>query len=220
MPAISDALKGGYHAGKWVTSLQFSHTKNEITVWQPEIDGVNNLTYRSQNLKWLNTLALTNSWSSGITRWWELQANATGLYQVAQAGAVQYSLQFHQWGLNVDMTNSIRLPRDFSVEITASFQSTTRSGIAVYLPAGSLNGGIQKKFGIKGTVRLALDDILNTNNWRIKTYIQEKNLDSYFDYSFHNRFIRLTYSRNFGNNKLKAVKLLSGSEEERRRVNN
>ena len=218
MPAISDAVKGGYHSGKWIVSLQFSHTKNEIAGWQPEIDGSNNLTYRSQNLKWLNTLGVTNTLLFNIARWWELQTNATVLYQVAQTTSVQYALQYREWGLNADIINSIRLPRDFSIEVSGNFQSKTRSGIAQYLPTGSLNAGVQKKLGAKGTLRLAMDDIFNTNYWRIKTYIPERNLNTYFDYNFHNRFIRLTYTRNFGNNKLRAVKLQSGSEEERGRV--
>ena len=89
-----------------------------------------------------------------------------------------------------------------------------------YLPVGSLNAGIQRKFGEKGTLKLAVDDILHTNYWKIKTFMPQNNLNSYFTYDFHDRFVRLTFTRNFGNNKLRSVKLKSGSEEERKRIAN
>jgi Outer membrane protein beta-barrel family/CarboxypepD_reg-like domain len=220
MPAISDAIKAGYHAKKWIISLQFSHSKNEINKWQPERDQSNNLIYRTQNMKYLNTIGLTNSRSFNITSWWEMQTNITAQYQIAQNSEVQNNVTFHLYGMNIDLINSLRLPKNFSIEISGIYQSKTLSGIAAYLPAGSLNAGIQKKFGSKGTLRLSMDDILNTNYWRIKTYIPENNLNSYFKYNFHNQFIRLAYTRNFGNNKLRSVKLKSGSEEERGRITN
>jgi hypothetical protein len=116
--------------------------------------------------------------------------------------------------------NLLRLPKDFSIEISGMYQSKSLSGISEFLPIGSLNAGVQKSFRDKGTLRLAMDDILSTNNWRIKTNSPDNNLNSYFNYNWHNQFIRVTYTRSFGNTDLRSVKLKSGSEEERRRVIN
>ena len=123
------------------------------------------------------------------------------------------------YGLNFNLVNLIKLPKDYSIEISGMYQSKTLTGISEYLPVKLLNAGIQKKFGEKGTLRLAIDDILYSNYWKIKTYMPQNNLDSYFSYDFHNQFVRLTYTRNFGNSKLKSVNLKSGSEEERGRIN-
>jgi len=221
MPAISDAIQAGYHVKQWIISLQFSHSKHEINSYQPERDSLsNNFIYRSQNLKYLNTIGLTNSWSFHMANWWEVQTNLTAHYQIAQTSLLQNNSKVHSYGLNFNLINSLKLPKDFSIEISGMYQSKLLSGISEYLPVGSLNAGIQKKLGEKGTLRLAMDDIFNTNYWKIKTYKPQNNLDSYFKYDFHNRFIRLTYTRNFGNNKLRSVKLKSGSEEERERVKN
>ena len=113
----------------------------------------------------------------------------------------------------------IRLPKDFSVEISGTYQSRSLAGISQYLPFGSLNAGIQKDLGKNGTVRFSVDDMLNTNNWRIKTTSPENNLDTYFNYNWHNRYIRLSYTWKPGNKKLRTIKMKSGSEEERNRVN-
>jgi hypothetical protein len=62
--------------------------------------------------------------------------------------------------------------------------------------------------------------ILYTNNWRIKTYSPENDLDLYFKYNWHNQFLRLSYTRNLDNDKMRSVKIKSGSEEERKTVSN
>lgn len=219
LPAISDAFKAGYHANRWIISLQFSHSKNEINSLQPEIDSQSNLIYQSQNLKYLNTTGLTNSWSFNIVSWWEVQVNLTAQYQAVQTLNLKNNISLHTYGMNMGVTNSLRLPKDFSIEISGSYQSKALTGISEYLPAGSFNAGIQKKIR-KGTLRLSMDDILYTNNWRIKTIVPENNLDARFYYDFHNQFVRLTFTRSFGNNKLQSVKLKSTSEEERARVTN
>jgi len=218
--AISDAVKIGYHKNKWVISLQFSHSKNEIDPGEPENDSSNNVIYRHQNLKYLNQLALANAWSFNIASWWEVQTNVVAQYLVVQTAHLPVNIQRHNYGLNFNITNSLKLPKDFAVEISAMYQSKTLLGVIESLPVSSLNVGIQKKVG-KGAIRFAIDDIFNENNWKLKmTLPQDKNLNTYFHYDFHSRFARITYTRSFGNSKLKSVKLKSASEEERGRVSN
>ena len=219
LPAISDAVKAGYHVKRWIISLQFSHSKNEIVFFQPENDSVSNLIYRSQNLKYLNTLGLVNSLSFNLAPWWEVQTNLTAQYLVAKTIYLKNNNRIRNYGANINVINSLKLPKDFAIEISGMYQSKTLWGISEFLAVGSLNAGIQKKIS-KGVVRLSIDDIFNTNNWRLKTNLPADNLNSYFDYDFHTRYVRLTYTRAFGNNKLQSVKLKSGAEEERARVTN
>jgi hypothetical protein len=121
--------------------------------------------------------------------------------------------------MNVNITSIWHLPKEMTFELSGFYQSTLLAGIAEYLPQGSLNAGIQKKMGAKGTLQLAADDLLNTNYWRIRTTLPQNNLDTFFNYNFHNRFVRLTYTRKLGNTGLRTVKVKQASEEERRRVN-
>jgi hypothetical protein len=221
-PAISDALKIGYHVKQWIISLQYNHSRKEIIAYQPENDSQSqNLIYRSQNLRYANTIGLTNSYSFTVAAWWEVQSNLTATYQTARTSHLPENAGFHLYGLNVNVnvTNVFQLPKNFALEISGFYQSRLLAGIAEYLPQGSLNAGIQKKMGEKGTWQLAMDDILDTNYWRIKTNMPQNNLDTSFNYNFHNQFIRLSYSRTLGNNRLRTIKLKSGSEEERGRVN-
>jgi len=220
LPAVADAVKVGFHAKQWIVSLQYTHSRREINSYQPEVDTASNtMTYRAQNLDYLNTIGLTNSYSLNITRWWEAQSTVTVQYQMAQAGHVQHDVREHLVGVNLNLVSIIKLPNDFAIEISGSYQSTMLSGIAVYLPQGSLNAGVQKKLGENGTLSLAMDDILYTSYWRIKSDSPENHVNSYFKYDFHNQYVRLTYKRNLGSRKITGAKLKSGSDEERRRVN-
>ena len=219
-PALSDALSVGYHVKQWTLSLQYSHIRNEITMMQPEVDGENTLIYRSQNLKHLNTWGLGVTNSTSITPWWEIQSSFTAQYQSGKTSYLPNNVILHLFNLNINVVNQFKLPKDFAAEISVLYQSKLLSGISWFLPFGSLNVGVQKNFGKQGIIRLSMDDILSTNNWRIETKSRENNLDSYFGYDWHNRYIRLTYTRNLGNTKLRSVNVGSGSEEERRRVGN
>jgi outer membrane beta-barrel protein len=210
----------GYHKNKWAISLQFTHSKHEIDPSEPDNDSSNNVIYRAQNLKYLNQIALANAWAFSITNWWEVQTNVVAQYLFLQTAHLPVNVQRRNYELNLNVTNSLRLPKDFAVEVSGMYQSRTSRGVIESLPVSSLNLGIQKKVG-KGAIRFAVDDIFNQNNWKLKmTLPQDKNLNTYFHYDFHSRFARITYTRGFGNSKLKSIKLKSASEEERGRVSN
>jgi hypothetical protein len=166
-----------------------------------------------------NTVSLTNSYSFDLFPWWEVQTNATVQYQEARSSRVFYNAPLAILGINLYIHQQVRLPKNFSIEVSGMYQSKSITGMSHSLSFGSLNAGIQKSFGDRGTVRLSMDDILGTNNWRIVTHLLDNNLGTSFNYNWHNRFIRLVYTTSFGDIKLKSVKVESGSEEERRRVN-
>ena len=218
-PSVAETFTLGYHKKQWIVSLQFTHSENEITFLQPEIDQSNNLIYRSQNLSYLNTLSLTNSYSISPTRWWEIHSNVSIQYQMAKAEYLSNNVSARLFGVNISLQNQLKLPKDFSIEISGMYQSKLQVGISQYLPFGAINAGVQKSFQEGGVLRLSIDDLFNTNNWRIKTYSPDNSIESNFNYYWHNRYIRLTYTWKLGNKSVQSLKSLSGSEEERRRVN-
>jgi outer membrane receptor protein involved in Fe transport len=220
-PALSDAIRIGYHDRQWDMSLQYNHTKKEIiNLFQPENDTQSNsLIFRSQNLAYLNTLALSNTWSLTAYSWWDIQSNIVLQYQQGQTAHLAEAISMKLWSVNLNVTNIIKLPKDVTIEVSGFYQSKSIYGISGFLPYGSLNAGVQKKFGKKGTLKLSMDDILYTNVWRIATNRPQENLSSNIRYDWHNQYIRLTYSRNIGNAGLRSVKIKSGSSEEQKRVN-
>jgi hypothetical protein len=100
------------------------------------------------------------------------------------------------------------------------FQSANILGIFVQRPMGSMDVGIKKKLnGNKGSLQFAVTNILNTLAFEVKADVPEHNI--YADLRLRSFFrgYRLTYSKSFGKEKLRAKRELStGSEEERGRV--
>lgn len=220
-PSVSDALQVSYHHKQWITSLQGSHSQREISFFQPEkateSDGI---VYRSQNMRYLNTLSLTSSYTLVVAEWWMVQANVSARYQVAETSHLPVNKKLTIYGGSANLTNSITLPRNFSFELSGSYQSKSFFGVSELLPLGSLNAGVQKQFGRGSSLKLSMDDILYTNKWRLETNLPQENLHIRGNYDWHNQYIRLVYTHGFGNNELKSVKFKSGAEEERSRVAN
>ncbi len=220
-PSISDAVQLSYRYQHWITSLQFSHSQREISFFQPEIErGTSNTIYRSQNMRYLNTLSLSTSYSFHIANWWEVQTNLSGRYQIIESSNLPVNIALTVYGINVDLKNMIKLPKDILIEVSGFYQSKTFLGISQRRPLGSINAAVQKKFKRGSSLKLAMDDILYTREWYLKTNIPANNINTNVTYDWHAQYVRLVYTKSFGNNKLKSVHLKSGSEEERGRVNN
>lgn len=218
-PAVVSAVTASYHLKQWNISLQYSVSRNEIVTIQPESDDHSNLIFRSQNMKYLKTIGITNSFTANIFSRGTLQANLTAQYQLAESAHLPVNFKKGLPGVNVTLINRVMLPKDFSVEVSATFQSRFISGISEYLPIGSLNAGIQKRVGRNGVLQLAMDDILYTNYWKIRTNATDSNLKSAFVYDWHNQYLRLTYTCSLGKKIRSVVQKESGAEEERGRVN-
>jgi hypothetical protein len=219
-PAISDGFKVGYHNKSWILSLQFNHSRHEISFFQPTLDeATNTLILRSENLRYLNSLNLSNSWAFSATKWWEVQTNFTVQYQQAETEHLERNTSIELYNLDANIVNVIKLNKTITLEVSGYYISRAVMGISEFLPRGSLNAGIQKKFGTKSTLRLGMDDILYTSLWRVKTDLDQLKFNSQINYDWHMQFVRLSYTYNFGNKKLKSVNIQTGSDEERKRVN-
>jgi hypothetical protein len=221
-PAISDALKLDYNLKQWLISLQYSYTKNEIAPFQPVLDeSTNEQTYSTQNLSYFQSYVINTSFPLFFAPWWELRTNLSGSYQVFRTAHYDENPTLNNYGYTANVTNTIDLPREFSVEVSGYYQSKSVWGITQMKPLGSLNAGIQKRIASgRGMLRLSADDLLHTNVWNGTTDLPSANLDSSFKYDFKERNVKLTFTWNFGNSKIKSVDVRTGSEEEQSRVTN
>ncbi|AHM62481.1 TonB-dependent receptor [Flammeovirgaceae bacterium 311] len=219
-PAITDGYNMNFRIKQSAITLSYSDSKNEIANFQPEIDpATKKQTFRSQNLEYqkLWGLALSVPWT--ITRWWEIQANANAYYRDLKTTHLENNVTLSLYNYSLNLVNSIKLPRKFSLEVSGFYESKMVWGMWQLQPFGSLNVGIQKKLNNNnGTLSLSVDDVFYTNYWKLESRIPEANSLSFSIYDAHFQSLRLTYARSFGNNKLKDASIKSGSEEERRRV--
>ena len=221
-PAISNSFKFGTNYKSFILSVQYTLEDGTIARFQERFDEENErLIFIADNLDEVNTLSFTFGIPFRITDWWKSQntlifLNTTVLNTINDN---QYQQELNSF--NINSTQLFNLADNLTAEINFNYNSETLFGS---LKIGSnyfLNLGIQKKFGDKwGTLRFNINDILDSYQLQGSTNIPEENLNTYNTFDFSNRTFLLTYTRSFGNKKLKSARSRgTGAEEERRRVN-
>lgn len=219
-PAIIDGVKTNINFRRASMSLEYSHTKDPIAPFQPEIDLVNKRQiFRSQNLDYQKIYSINLSIPWIINDWWDVQLNSGSFYIQLRTAHLEENTSLDFFNFTANLTSNFKLPNNYSAELTGGYQSKRNFGIWYFEPIGNLNIGFQKKLNRdKGTLRLTINDIFYNNIWRLNTNIPEYNVTSSLVADWHTQAVRLNYTRNFGNKKLRGVKIKSGSEELQRRL--
>ncbi len=220
-PSISNIVKAGYSFKRYLFTLSYTKENNAITGFQPSSDSTTNKTLLSpQNLINQHTIAAIISVPVDVTKWWSMQYNITGIWQQNNAIYQKVPVRINQMNFNINSTQSFRLPKDFSMELSGFYQSPSLNGISLGKDFGALDVGIKKKLANnKGSFLFTTSDILNTLVFGGHVNLPAQNLYGDVRLQFTQRTYKLTYTRSFGNNQLKGTRNRStGAEEEKGRV--
>ncbi|MEM1215880.1 MAG: outer membrane beta-barrel protein, partial [Bacteroidota bacterium] len=119
-------------------------------------------------------------------------------------------------------THTFNLPAGVNLEINGFFMSPVSFGLVRSKPLGDLNIGLQKNLNKWGNLRLNFANLLQEQaNWRSEADQPDINLRYRGKFGFAERRVRLTYTYNFGNNKVKAARnRQTGSADEQGRIEN
>ncbi len=215
-PAISDNFKAGYTFKSYLLSVSYSKEDNSIAKFQPHSDSLTNkMVLSAENLNNQKTVSVILFLPFNVTKWWVMQLSVTGLWQQVSATYKGNPISVEQMNYRINGSQRFTLPKDFSIELSGYYQSKFLAGIYEVSGFGSLDVGIKKKLsGRGGAFTLNAINILNTSLFKAQVNIPEHNLVTGVKINFSQPTIKLTYTRNFGKEKLRATRNYSTSAEE------
>jgi hypothetical protein len=225
-PAVQPSISNGFNFGanykSYLVSAQYTIEDGTIARFQQAYDEINDrLIYVSGNIDETRTFSLTFGLPIKITDWWKTQNTLIYINTQVQNTIEDVTYQYEQNAFNINSTQSFKLSETVSSEMNIIYNGPSISGALKVKSRFFMNFGIQKKFGEKwGTLRFNINDLLDSLKFEGTQDLPEQNIRAWGDIDFSNRTFVLTYTRNFGNTKLKSARQRdTGAEEERNRVN-
>ncbi len=222
-PAFSNTVKLDYQHKSLLFSVQYSREDSTIARFQSMvIAGTNQQLIFAENLKYKDIASFTASVPFSPAKWWNMYVNVSANWE--QVGVYQGEVleKVNLKSVNLFSSQTFTLPKKLTLEINGFFNSGSLFGAFKVEPFGAVNAGLQKKIGEHGgTLRLGYDNIFNTLLFRFSSDVP--GLEQHFegDLQFAQPTVKISYSRSFGNRKMKGQrKRATGSEEERQRVGN
>ncbi|OLY91261.1 Outer membrane receptor proteins, mostly Fe transport [Cnuella takakiae] len=204
------------YKGMLITGITYSRTTDYFAqIFPIATNGI--VLYTEGNLDLLETWAAAVGLNLSPAKWWSFNAQSVFTHKKME-GFVGRALRADINQLNFTWNNQFRLRKGWSGELTGVYTSRSQHDIQeVVDPAGQLSLGVAKQvLQQKGTVKLAVRDILYTQWMKGNTYFQQA--DEYFKLTRDTRVATISFSWRFG----KAYKTARRSEgaagEEKARV--
>lgn len=221
-PAISNSVKYAINYKSYFLSLQYTNEDSSIANFQEYIDEeTGRLIFEASNLNFTKTFSTTFGFPLKISAWWKTQNNLTYVKQKVKAFYNEEPIELSLGNFSANSTHSFKISKNLSTEVSGFYNGPGFFGTAKYDEVYGINIGFQQKLGEKwGTLKFSINDALDSIEFTGGTDLPEQNIKTENLFDFSNRTFMLTYSRNFGNQKLESKREReTGSEEERRRVN-
>jgi hypothetical protein len=121
--------------------------------------------------------------------------------------------------MNYYIQQNFTLGKGWSTQLSSWFNAGTREAIFKNSSLGSLDWAVKKNIlKEKGSIRLSVNDILNTQRW--KQVVQFANMDFTYYRKWESRGIRIQLSWSFGKGKYKTRERETNEDDTRIKTKN
>lgn len=216
-PKYTDALGLNHtYKNKFITSFGYNHTRDLFTQVIEQNDITKVIFQTDKNLSRSTDLNGSETVQLDFFKWWHMNATLTGIYKRVSSSVDNVQV-FSGWSYMSYLTNSFSLPHDIGVELSGRYISKQLWGNFYINKRYSADLGIQKSlFNKKGTLKLSLNDIFNTNQGG--GYARYGNVDIRSINHWDSRQLNMTFTYRFGKDsfKTRSNRSTASSEEQSR----
>jgi hypothetical protein len=178
------------YKSKFTTSLNYSRTKDVITWVTGQNDATNTTFEAPKNLPSLVNYGVSFTAQMEYFKWWS-GTNFTNIFRN------EYDLADEQKGqtsFSLNTQNSFKLAKGFTSELNAFYNSASVYGIITEKSYWAVSAAFQKSvLSDQGSIKLAINDIFQTNNFRNDTRYQNINMYSRIWIDSRRAIVSFTY---------------------------
>ncbi len=217
-PSVSDNLKADYRFKTTLISLQYTYQNQPIARFQSRVEpNSNRVTSVSENLKSGQTYSLTIGQTYNPVKWWTMYTNLAGVYRQVSGYNNGQLVTVKFPNMTLFSTQLFSLPKNWSLEVSGNYNSGGLWGISKTKSWGAVNAGFQKKMNKNGDkLSFGYDNIFNTVRYRMILDLPEQQQYFYTFLQFTQPKFKVSWTQNFGNQKMKAAAKKADVEEKGR----
>lgn len=225
LPAITDNIGLTYNNKSFSISVLVSNEKNPISRFQITRNAQSNVAVIAPvNMDYQRSIAMQTNIPVRFTHWWSMNLNGTLGVRQFKLLHTDEKITHHYIHFNFNGNQTVRLPKNFSLELSGWYTSRHFNGSAKIFGFGVLNAGLKKEFKNGSSFQFSVSDIFRTFDIRsrVGTLTREAFGDifnvRYRPESGFSQIFRITYSYPFGNKKVREAKTKTGADSEKSRL--
>jgi len=199
-------------------SLSYSRTSDIIT----ELiltDPITKASFQTNmNLQTQNAYGLNVSSPFTIVKWWTGNINVNTFYLDNKSqGLLGGNLNSGGLSYIGKLGQNLTFIKGYRIELMSQYRSGIKTGIYDVRPQYATDAGISHSFANKkAMIKFSVSDIFNTRQNNVNSFYQS--VDLQIRQRNETRVSRLTFTYNFGNNKIKARQHQTGADDEKNRA--
>ncbi|KAF2512611.1 outer membrane beta-barrel family protein [Flavobacterium foetidum] len=195
LPEITNAMEIGYAwKSSFMASVYLNKTKDVFTEVYNYDPNTNTTVTTEINVSKSYNYGINITNSSELNKWWSVNT-LFNVFENKFMGNVLNSTTIDPiMTVNLNVQNSFTLTETLKAEANAQYQS--KSNLGIYQRDGffDFSIGISKQvLEKKGTIKLNVTDIFNTNNFHIKSVVAQTSFDKKYDLDNRIATIAFTY---------------------------
>ena len=199
--------------------VEYTHEDSTITGFQGKVDPETNLqVLAAVNLSYAKNWNATFMLPAHPTMWWDMQYNITANWEFLKGYFDGILYQNDIPSMRLFSTQTFKFPKEVVCEFSGFYNTPSLFGTGRVEAMWMVNVALQKKFG-ESTFRFGIDDLFNSVEFNFENNVPELYLVGGGNLDFSQRTFKLTYSRNFGSNKVKSARQRqTGADTDGKRV--